>query len=573
MKKALLILALAATVASCNKKVYVSDYITGDMIAAGDAAAGVLAAFGEAMKAPGRTLVFPGGVLPVRDSSCAFFEPFGVVCNHTVEKFVFLDISGARNFTIDGNGTELLFTGTVMPFNLRNSKNVVIKNITTDYKRTFQSEAIIVEDGEDYMDLRFPDDYIMKIEDGYLRFYDEEGRDYPYGALLEWDTEKREVAYRAQDYLGVDSKVKAQFLPDGLVRIEKEGILAQGDQTLLKGKPGNTLVFNAYLRRTPTFGIFGCENITIKDVNIWCASGTGLGCGQSKNILLERVTLEPTPGSGRMVSATADATHFENCYGYIKLVDCLFRNQYDDATNFHSRFDCVESVESENQAILWSPYNWNPPKKGDELDIASRFTLVPYAVLHVKESENLGGERYRVTFEENLPEQIAVKDVLSQTDCEPDFLVKGCRIINNRARGLLLGSRGKVVIENNYFHTPGTAITLEGDGNYWYEDSACEDVTIRNNIFENCVHGSIVWGNACISVSTRIADKEHSRYHKNIKVLDNTFNTYDPRIVNFHCVDGVTIKGNAINLNNDYPCDAESNENYITDYCDNVVID
>ncbi|MCQ2143850.1 MAG: right-handed parallel beta-helix repeat-containing protein, partial [Bacteroidales bacterium] len=486
MKKAIILIAALAALVSCGKKVYVEKYITEEMMSAGDATAGVLAAFEKAMKAPGRTLVFPGGVIPVRDSSCTFFEPFGVVCNHTVEKFVFLDIDGADGLTIEGNNTELLFTGTVMPFSIRNSRNVTVKDITVDYKRTFYSQAVIVEDGKDYMDLRFPDDYVMKIEDGYLRFYDDEGRVYPYGAMLEWDTARREVAWRAQDYLGVDSKVKASFLPDGIVRIEKEGILAQGDQTLLKGTPGNTMVFNAYLRRTPTFGIDHCENILLQDVRIWSASGTGLGCGQTKNIRLERVTLEPTPGSGRMVSATADATHFENCYGSIELVDCLFRNQYDDATNFHTRFDCVESIESANQAILSSPYNWNPPRVGDEHDIADRFTLMPYAVLHVKESEDLGGERYRVTFEEDLPANVAVKDILSQTDCEPDFLIKGCKIINNRARGVLIGSRGKIVIEDNWFHTPGTAITAEGDGSYWFEDSACEDVTIRNNVFENC---------------------------------------------------------------------------------------
>ena len=572
MKRLLSLLLLAATIASCGRKVYVADYITDEMLAAGDATSGILAAFDEAIKTPGTTLVFPGGVLPVRDSSCSFCEPFSVICNHTVERFVFLDIHGAEDFTIDGNGTELLFTGTVMPFRLHDSKNVTIKNLTTDYKRTFHSEAVIVADGEDYMDLRFPKDYIMTLEDGCLRFWDEEGREYPYGSLLEWDSEKKEVAYLAQDYLGVDSSVKAEFLPDGTVRIQKAGILAQGDHSLLKGTPGNTLVFNAYLRRCPSYAIDSCENITIKDVNIWCASGTGLGCGRSKNISIERMRLEPTPGSGRMVSATADATHFENCSGSIRLVDCLFSGQYDDATNFHTRFNRVYTIEDEHHMVLASPNNYCPPHAGDELDLAECGVLVPYAVLHVKESKHLSGEYYLVTFVEEIPQRIMSGDVLSQTDCEPDVTIKGCSIANNRARGLLLGSRGKIIVEDNYFHTPGSAITIEGDGSYWFEDSACEDVTIRNNVFDNCLYGSKMWGNAAITVSTKNLVKSKLRYHKNIRIVDNVFNTYDPRIVHLYSVDGVTIKGNEINMNEDYPYSYEETRNFITYWCDNVVV-
>ena len=37
--------------------------------------------------------------------------------------------------------------------------------------------------------------------------------------------------------------------------------------------------------------------------------------------------------------------------------------------------------------------------------------------------------------------------------------------------GVLLGSRGKIVIENNTFHTPGAAILLEGDARFWFEQA------------------------------------------------------------------------------------------------------
>lgn len=43
-----------------------------------------------------------------------------------------------------------------------------------------------------------------------------------------------------------------------------------------------------------------------------------------------------------MISITADATHYVNCGGYIRMIDCTFENQKDDATNIHGLYMAVE---------------------------------------------------------------------------------------------------------------------------------------------------------------------------------------------------------------------------------------
>ena len=45
-----------------------------------------------------------------------------------------------------------------------------------------------------------------------------------------------------------------------------------------------------------------------------------------------------------MISITADATHYVNCGGYIRMIDCTFENQKDDATNIHGLYMAVEKV-------------------------------------------------------------------------------------------------------------------------------------------------------------------------------------------------------------------------------------
>ena len=161
---------------------------------------------------------------------------------------------------------------------------------------------------------------------------------------------------------------------------------------------------------------------------------------------------------------------------------------------------------------------------------------------------------------------------MAADDEYPSVLIKGCRMQGNRARGLLLGSRGPVVVEDNYFHIPGAAILFEGDGNYWWEQSGVRDVIIRNNVFENGNYGYSNWGSACIAVGSGIPERDNCRYHKNIRVEGNTFRVFDPRIVNLYCVDGFEFTpDNKIEMTTDYVYGLDETRNFvIADNCDNI---
>ena len=131
-----------------------------------------------------------------------------------------------------------------------------------------------------------------------------------------------------------------------------------------------------------------------------------------------------------------------------------------------------------------------------------------------------------------------------------------------------------MVIEKNTFHTPGTAILFEGDGRYWYEQSGVRDVTIRDNVFDNCMYGSATWGSAVIAVGSGIPDREHSRYHRGIVVENNVFRGFDHRIVNLYCVDGFTFRGNTIEFTEaDYPAFGAPEEQFVYRNCDHVTIE
>ena len=97
-------------------------------------------------------------------------------------------------------------------------------------------------------------------------------------------------------------------------------------------------------------------------------------------------------------------------------------------------------------------------------------------------------------------------------------------------------------------------------------------MTIRGNVFENCLHGCKGWGSACIAVGSGIPQKEASRYHSNITIEDNSLKTFDPRILNLYCVDGVTYRDNKVTLNKDYEYDPHG-EPFTFENCDSVSVD
>ena len=118
-----------------------------------------------------------------------------------------------------------------------------------------------------------------------------------------------------------------------------------------------------------------------------------------------------------------------------------------------------------------------------------------------------------------------------------------------RARGILVSTPGKVVIENNHFESSGSAILIAGDANNWYETGAVMDVTIRNNVFgAPCLTSLYQFSEAVISIYPEIPDLEagKEKYHRNIRILDNEFHLYDYPVLYAKSVDGLEFKGNQL---------------------------
>lgn len=156
-------------------------------------------------------------------------------------------------------------------------------------------------------------------------------------------------------------------------------------------------------------------------------------------------------------------------------------------------------------------------------------------------------ERFiQLSFAKPLPAGLKRGDILENKTWNPTFTMRGCTIRNHRARSVILKTPLKTIIENNYFSSMMSAILLRGETRFWFESGAVEDVLIQNNIFENCADCGT--RHAVLYVTPRLGTQfdQTQTYDRNIRFINNTINSFNPRVVWADRVDGLLVKDNRI---------------------------
>lgn len=521
-------------------------------------------------------LVFPKGRY---DFKPGFAEElyFFISNNDEGMKRVAFPLVGTENLTIDGQGSEFVFHGFINPFILDGAENITFENFSIDFARPFHSEAIILADPEEGLDVEIREGFPFSLKDGILLFTDgatQEGmkttvdRDKIYGSkhILEFDTEKRETAYMAPDFFFEGGGYAAKSLGGRKVRLLSPQ---------LAGTVGNTMVFGPDTREYPGFVVSGCRNITFRNVTLHHSGGMGILGQRSHNITVDHCKV--TPSHGRMLSTSADATHFVNCTGKITLSDNLFENQKDDATNIHGIYVQIVELPGKDQAIIAIKHHqqrgFDFLKPGIRIELVRGPSMITYGEAVVKSAEWLNHDKCVVTFEADLSDEVKITDAIAEIRDYAEIHIINNTVRNNRARGMLLNCRGRTVVENNRFHSPGTAILFQGDACHWFEQGGVRNCIIQNNTFDNCMFG--IWGEAIIGVKGGIfEEKEISRYNRNILIEGNIFRVFDDvSLLNAQCVDGLTWKNNKVERSNAYPPREVPQKPFVIEFCDNVTIE
>lgn len=521
----------------------------------------VRAALDEARRSKAAKLTFPPGRYDFWPENAS--EQYLFISNNDEGlKRVIFPLTGMEGLEIDGGGATFIFHGPMVPFLIEESKSVTLRNFSFDFSRPFHSEGRVLEVTGDHVDLEFSSEFPYEIRNGVLVFTDGKKPSgpattvtngevlYPYGNLLAFDPDKLETAFMAKDHYKLGEGVAAAEIAPNQVRLMMRNVSA---------KPGNVLVFGAEMRGSPGIVISDSSDIHLSDIKLHHCGGMGVIAQRSADLFLKKIQVTPPAGGRRIVSLTADATHFVNCRGRIEMEDCLFEQQKDDATNIHGLYAKITRILSptrfEVRMIHPQQAGVDFVKPGTRLELTDGPSLKEDGFAVAKTVTRINKQSTIIEIEKPLPENVIVGDSIADADANTaEVLIRNCVIRGNRARGILLGSRGKMVVEGNTFHTPGAAILFEGDARFWFEQAGVRDVEIKGNTFDNCNYG--VWGTGCIQVGSGIADefKSTSRYNRNIRIENNLFRAFSPLpLLSIYSVDGLTFVGNQLERTRDYP--------------------
>lgn len=527
------------------------------------------------------TIVFPKGRYDFYPEEAYTKEYY--ISNHDQDnpKRVGIALEGVQNITIDGQGSEFIFHGRMIPFALLNTKNIVLKNFSVDFEvPAFRQLEILTVDREaDEVTAEIYPKGHHRIEGNRL-FAVGEGYENPLFVAMPFQEDRR-LAYRRQD---------VGFSPAGIEETSPDTLMITGwDQTAYTS-PGERFALRSYHRPTPGIFVSECKDTYFENITIHYAEGMGLLAQMSENITLEgfavRLRGDDDP---RYFTTQADATHFSACKGVIVSNNGFYEGMADDAINVHGTYLRVTQRVDDHtlRARYMHPQAWGflwgvvgdsvQFVESDRMELVGEHLNTIQAIRAVDKPTEFGAKEFEIEFAEALPEVISEegKFGIENLTWTPEVIFSNNVVRNNRARGALFSTPKRVVCEENLFdHTHGTAILLCGDCNGWFETGACREVIIRNNRFINALTANYQFTNAVISIYPEIPNlKEQDKFfHSGIVIENNTFEMFDRPIVYAKSTDGLVFRGNQVVHNNDFEPFHWNEHPFFFEKVDNVLI-
>ncbi len=456
-------------------------------------------------------------------------------------------VEGFNKLEINCNNADLIFHDRMQPFTIDSSRNIIIRNVNIDWDIPLTAQAEIVAVTNEYVDLAinaYESPYI--IEKDKLVFVGEGWKSLLSG-IMEFDKDTKFVAPQTGDAgcMGENfSSYKASELKKGLVRLQYPG----GHKPVL----GNWLVLRHSARDHAGTFIINSRHILIENMNMYHNAGLGILSQYSSDLYFRNVNVIPNPAKNRILSGHDDGMHFSNCSGQITIDSCRFQSLMDDPINVHGTSVRIIKKLSDKKLLCRFiheqsiGFTW--ARAGETVGFIENEAMNTIGEGKVESFHANSPEEFEINFTDPVPANIEEGDALENLSCTPDVLIKNSFFGSNRARGILISTPGKVIIENNVFESSGSAILIPGDANGWYESGAVKDVTIRNNIFNDaCLTSLYQFCEAIISISPEIPKPDVSKpFHRNIRIEHNTFHPFDYPVLYAKSTEGLYFNNNTI---------------------------
>lgn len=496
---------------------------------------------------PGSTLFFPKGRYDFW-AQHAIERNYSETNTYDVNpKILAVLLEQIKDLTIDGNGSEFIMHGRMQPFTLDRCQNITLKNFSVDWEIPLTAQGIVLQTASDYMEIEIDThQYPYIIENKRLTFVGE-GWKSALWAIMQFDPKTHLILPNTGDNIGWRPYDAIETQP-GIVRLSDP----KKEVSKLFPAPGTMLVLRHSSRDHAGIFIYHSTDTKMENLKIYHTCGLGILSQYSKNVSFNDVHIIPNSAKARILSGHDDGFHFMGCSGLLKIENCSWAGLMDDPINIHGTCSRIMEVLSPTRLKckfmqdMSEGMEWGRPD--EVIGFIEHNTMRTVASGKISKFEPLNKAEFIIELSMPIPVGLKAGYVIENLTCTPDAEIRNCYFGSCRARGLLVSTPGKVVIENNVFDSSGSAILIAGDANAWYESGAVKDVLIRNNEFRYPCNSSIYqFCEAVISIDPEIPTlTQKYPYHRNIRIVNNIFHLFDYPILFARSVDGLTFSNNTL---------------------------
>ncbi|MCU4157826.1 right-handed parallel beta-helix repeat-containing protein [Carboxylicivirga sp. A043] len=496
-----------------------------------------------------RILYFPQGRYDFWPHHCIEKEYFESNTYDINPKRLGIVVQGLTNVTIEGNGSEFIFHDRMQPVTVDSSSNVSLKNFSVDWDIPLTAQGEVISSDAEGFTIRINTNESPYIIENNKLVFVGEGWKSALWEVMEFQPDTRFVEPYTGDAQALGhgwQNYMAKEVVPGLVKVYRLGGFKRHP------KVGNWLVLRHSTRDHAGMFLVNSKDIDIEGVRIYHTAGLGVLSQYSENISLKDVKVVPNKAKGRFLSGHDDGFHFMGCKGQITVDNCEWAGLMDDPINVHGTCVRITEILSSHKIKCRFMHDmsaglvWGQP--GEQVGFIENKSMRTVGFGTIEAFETLNKEEFTVQLSAPIPEEIKAGAALENLTWTPDVDIRNSMFGSCRARGLLLSTPGKIVVENNCFQSSGSAILIAGDANYWYESGAVRDVTIQNNTFEYpCMSSMYQFCEAIISILPEIPEPDSEYpFHRNITITNNTFHPFDYPILYAKSVDGLRFTNNTL---------------------------
>jgi hypothetical protein len=525
----------------------------------------------EAKKYPSAKIIFPKGIY--------HFIP-DINDKPTEKTYIANELSGFKDLIIDGQGSEFIFHGRTIPFNITKCENITFQNFSVDYDRPMvtQGEFVLVSDTAIHLKID-KQQYPYEIVDRKVWYLGKGWRSdkAKYGQVF--DKKTGNIIPQTHDEPAGDFYThEAKEIKPGLISFK-------GPFTWIKRpEVTNIITMYNYIYAANSFQFTGCKDVNIKDITLYHGGSLAIYATSTENIYIDNFDIIARASKQRLFANMADGIHLKGCKGLIKIENCEFNGGGDDFVNVHNMYAPIEEKLSSHKLLVKSFKGFHFGE-GEDVWYVDVKTGKKVATNHIKSIKLVSGSDWKGTFEVEFDKPISdlvdTADVMESAEWLPSVEIRNNRIMKrHRGTGIRATTPKKVLIEGNYFTTAGHALLIEGDLEGWMESGANEDMIIKNNVFDNCMtSGSVTggrweWGEAVIDITPSVlpTDEDSKPYHRNIIITNNKFLHFDYPILRARSVGNLQFTNNTLTRTYNYKPYTIVKANFLLEGCRDVKI-